>query len=227
MAAQPPRAMVEVQTRLCKLYPDMTITHMPAEQMQNRMPPAQPCTSQARNCDASSSRAAPEQHAGIHTHPPTAADEMTEEQVQPAKRQRTAGKEQQATGTSSAAQPTGQISQLADAQAADAAAAAALAQGSSEPEHALQQDSQHRQESHDASDASDTEEGAAQVDCNQFVANAAVHGDSFTWHVDADPWDLPESSWTRQHGHYFNRVSNAVLWWQSRHCAQLACSAAA
>jgi hypothetical protein len=44
------------------------------------------------------------------------------------------------------------------------------------------------------------------VDCNQFVANAAVHGDSFSWHVDADPWDLPESAWTQQHGHYFNRV---------------------
>ena len=25
------------------------------------------------------------------------------------------------------------------------------------------------------------------VDCNQFVANAAVYGDCFQWHLDADP----------------------------------------
>ena len=28
---------------------------------------------------------------------------------------------------------------------------------------------------------------AAAVDCNQFVANAAVYGDCFQWHLDADP----------------------------------------
>jgi hypothetical protein len=220
MAAQPPRAMVEVQTRLCKLFPDMTITHMPSEQMQNRAPAAQPCIGHDRNCDASTARAAPEQHAGLHTHPPVAAEEVDEQQRQPAKRQRTAGKEQQVTGTSSTAQPAGQISQHADAQAAVATAAAALEQGSTEPQHDPQQHSQHRQDSQDASEASDSDEGGAGVDCNQFVANAAVHGDSFTWHVDADPWDLPESSWTKQHGHYFNRVGAGPVV-AVKHCAQL------
>jgi hypothetical protein len=47
---------------------------------------------------------------------------------------------------------------------------------------------------------------ADSVDCNQFVANAAVHGDHFSWHVDADPWTLPHSTWTQRYGHYFNRV---------------------
>lgn len=46
----------------------------------------------------------------------------------------------------------------------------------------------------------------ATIDCNAFVANAAVPGDSYSWHVDADPWTLPCSSWTQEHGHYFNRV---------------------
>eukprot|EP00210_Caulerpa_lentillifera_P001733 g1664.t1 len=42
-------------------------------------------------------------------------------------------------------------------------------------------------------------------DCDKFVANAAVYGDSFQWHVDADPWTFPESSnWVQQFGHYFN-----------------------
>ena len=44
------------------------------------------------------------------------------------------------------------------------------------------------------------------VDANPFVANAAVPGDRFQWHVDADPSEFVDSEWTQEHGRYFNRV---------------------
>ena len=44
------------------------------------------------------------------------------------------------------------------------------------------------------------------VDANPFVANAAVPGDQFQWHVDADPSEFVDSDWTQEHGRYFNRV---------------------
>lgn len=42
------------------------------------------------------------------------------------------------------------------------------------------------------------------VDCNQFVGNAAVYGDCYTWHVDADPSAFPASPWVDTFGHYCN-----------------------
>lgn len=42
------------------------------------------------------------------------------------------------------------------------------------------------------------------VDCDKFVANAAVHGDNFDWHIDADPAGLPQSPWTDRYGDYCN-----------------------
>lgn len=55
-------------------------------------------------------------------------------------------------------------------------------------------------------DGDDEVSGAAHVDCNAFVANAAVHGDAYSWHVDADPSVIPDSPWTQMYGRYFNRV---------------------
>jgi hypothetical protein len=45
------------------------------------------------------------------------------------------------------------------------------------------------------------------VQCDEIVVNAAVEGDSFGWHVDADPAALPPSDWTDQHGSYCNGVT--------------------
>ena len=40
--------------------------------------------------------------------------------------------------------------------------------------------------------------GSARFRCDAFVANAAVHGDEYRWHVDADPSSFPDScAWTR------------------------------
>lgn len=48
-------------------------------------------------------------------------------------------------------------------------------------------------------------EGCEQpVDCNQFVGNAAVYGDCYTWHVDADPAAFPPSPWVEAFGSYCN-----------------------
>ena len=47
--------------------------------------------------------------------------------------------------------------------------------------------------------------------CERFVANAAVHGDVFRWHLDADPSSLPPSEWTATHGTYTNRERGRPL----------------
>ena len=45
-----------------------------------------------------------------------------------------------------------------------------------------------------------------------FVANAAVHGDCFQWHVDADPMALPrDSRWLDAHGTYANGTRGKPL----------------
>ena len=44
----------------------------------------------------------------------------------------------------------------------------------------------------------------ADVDCNQFVGNAAVYGDCYTWHIDADPAAFPPSPWVDAFGYYCN-----------------------
>lgn len=47
--------------------------------------------------------------------------------------------------------------------------------------------------------------GSAGFRCDAFVANAAVHGDEYRWHVDADPSSFPDScAWTRTYGDYVN-----------------------
>lgn len=45
---------------------------------------------------------------------------------------------------------------------------------------------------------------AESVDCSAFLANAAVEGDTFRFHVDADPTSFPPSQWTHVFGDYFN-----------------------
>lgn len=45
---------------------------------------------------------------------------------------------------------------------------------------------------------------AAGADCTAFLANAAVQGDHFQYHVDADPTSFPPGPWTETFGDYFN-----------------------
>jgi probable phosphoglycerate mutase len=48
------------------------------------------------------------------------------------------------------------------------------------------------------------EDGARAYMRTSFVANAAVHGDGFAWHVDADPQHMPSASWRAAFGEYTN-----------------------
>jgi hypothetical protein len=48
--------------------------------------------------------------------------------------------------------------------------------------------------------------------CDVFVANAAVHGDGFRWHVDADPSSFPaDCPWTDVYDDYVNGEPNKPL----------------
>ena len=79
----------------------------------------------------------------------------------------------------------------------------------------MQQSSQHQLQtgkdqnqpllrSSSASVPDQAEHQKASVDCNQFVGNAAVYGDCYTWHVDADPSAFPASPWVDTFGYYCN-----------------------
>lgn len=51
-----------------------------------------------------------------------------------------------------------------------------------------------------------------EVDCCPILANAAVEGDKFSWHVDADPINFfDRSPWVQNHGHYVNREPGKPL----------------
>ena len=60
---------------------------------------------------------------------------------------------------------------------------------------------------HGASSKRPREGDTGGAQCRCFVGNAAVHGDEYQWHVDADPMTIPEdSAWVRAYGQYANRV---------------------
>ena len=59
-------------------------------------------------------------------------------------------------------------------------------------------------QSRTASEPDQGEHQKASVDCNQFVGNAAVYGDCYNWHVDADPSAFPASPWVDTFGYYCN-----------------------
>ena len=71
------------------------------------------------------------------------------------------------------------------------------------PADALRADEEASEKPDDSLDASAG--GSAGFRCDAFVANAAVHGDEYRWHVDADPSSFPDScAWTRTYGDYVN-----------------------
>ena len=49
-----------------------------------------------------------------------------------------------------------------------------------------------------------SEGGRGAYRCTSFVANAAVYGDQFQWHVDADPLSFPPGPWRSTHGEHEN-----------------------
>ena len=63
-----------------------------------------------------------------------------------------------------------------------------------------------------ASELTQAEHQKPSVDCNQFVGNAAVYGDCYTWHVDADPSAFPASPWVDTFGYYCNGDPGKANW---------------
>jgi hypothetical protein len=53
--------------------------------------------------------------------------------------------------------------------------------------------------------------GDAEYCCTSFVANAAVYGNSFQWHVDGDPACFPPGPWLSTYGHYQNGAPGKPL----------------
>lgn len=62
--------------------------------------------------------------------------------------------------------------------------------------------------------AQEQEHQRGHADCSWLLANAAVYGDQFSWHVDADPQCFTTPSpWTSHYGLYCNRCA----WTDSSH----------
>lgn len=78
------------------------------------------------------------------------------------------------------------------------------------PAPADYQQDQENGSSSDTSASCDTEHPQS-VDCAQFVGNAAVYGDCYTWHVDADPAAFPPSPWVDAYGSYCNGEPGVFL----------------
>jgi hypothetical protein len=154
-AAEDVPAKLEVQSRLCALYPDAVIAHMPSEHIQAGLVVEQQ-----------------------HDHHPEQQQQVTSRQQL---EQRQESEQQQ--------QP--QDSQLDQQQ--------------QQPDFQLD----HKQQTPQTS-ANPAAPIAA--DCSCFLANAAVHGDCYSWHVDADPSTFPcPSPWTDTFGSYCNREPGKPL----------------
>ncbi len=149
-------AVLEVQTRLCRLYPEYIIAHMPTDAIES--PPSDAESPCKPHCEAAHS---PSRHSSS-THDSgmtTTVSEMPSRQVSDGR----------CNGdlTADVASALGEAAEEADAHA---------------------------------------EKPHMQGHCSSFLGNAAVHGDTFQWHVDADPSDFPQPSpWTDVYGQYCNR----------------------
>lgn len=146
-------AMQEVHTRLTKLYPDFTITHMPSDMIQHH-------STEADGNDACGSPC----HSGANPSFDIALGHNDMAHPQTDNMQRSSQQELQTGKSHKQLQP----------------------------------------ESGSGSELDETQHQNASVDCNQFVGNAAVYGDCYTWHIDADPSAFPESPWVDTFGYYCN-----------------------
>ncbi|KAG1663704.1 hypothetical protein FOA52_013272 [Chlamydomonas sp. UWO 241] len=201
-------AKLELQTRLARLYPDAVISHMPSEVMQ----PWQAGGGGGDDIEGAPGPLGQEQaDAGPRSAGEAAARASSGSTAAGVRRAAagagaegapgSAGQEQAGTGLRSEGEETaGAPSSGSEAVKARRAAAGAGAEGATGS--AGQEQEQADAEGRDP---------PPRVDANPYVANAAVHGDRFQWHVDADPSDMPESAWTSTHGMYCNREPGKPL----------------
>ena len=180
-------AVREVHTRLCRLYPECDIVHMPAELIQSSAAaqtagagpaPKQGSWEQRTSLSAEPAGCSQTGHPGLHTAADLPADSSASCSGCPS--------QQDVHGAEKA--PTSN-DWWPGSQSKDPWAQAPL-QGA----------------------------GPAEVDCGQFVGNAPVYGDCYSYHVDADPASLPDGPWTRHHGSYVNGEPGE-LWFSQGACS--------
>ena len=177
LAEEPSQAMLEVNTRLARLYPEYDIALMPAEHMQTMSLDPQPSSKAAM-------QAAQNVKQAKHLQSTSLDHQLNGKPLEPAEQHPSA--------------PGGNVRQMASNTAAATAAwlqadsAAAESGSGAHVRHAGgAQDAQQAQRDCSISRSATGEDQAAY--CAAFVGNAPVHGDSFCYHVDADPAGLPPS----------------------------------
>ncbi|PRW50819.1 hypothetical protein C2E21_5446 [Chlorella sorokiniana] len=170
-------AMQEVHARLLKLYPECDIAHLPSEAIQLQQRQQQQQQQQQQQ----------------------AQQQQQQQQAQQAQQP-----EKQAAQHGGLLPPAAQQSQLEPEQQQHVGEPPAKR---SRVERGTASSPQPGDEEGHANGSSGGAEPRAQagVDCACFVANAAVAGDSFRFHVDADPTSFPDGSpWHAAYGDYFN-----------------------
>ena len=177
-------AAIEVQTRLSRLYPEYIIAHMPTDAIETH-----PQQGDGREgCDDVDGRAVAVQDAVVGHLPElhsTHADFMHE------------GHAGAACTSTEQHLPVAQYNVGPREQGSRSLASlpASPGSGSNKPSASAA-----------AAPIEAPPAAASQGHCSAFLGNAAVHGDTFRWHVDADPSDFPvPSPWTDAYGQYCNR----------------------
>ena len=174
-------AVNAVQTRLQQLYPNLQFFHMPADKMcAQSVDHDTALKPESRLCQAQSDHTA---HCAPELRTP-AATNTTEAVI--------------TEGSSSLHTPQKRKRQQA--------AGEALVRSEA---HQDASDDSPLSDCHGASAAELTlkDHISEATQCCNFVGNAAVHGDDFAWHVDADPTQVPDDCpWAQAFGQYANRV---------------------
>eukprot|EP00798_Chlamydomonas_sp_ICE-L_P018809 gene18810-25354_t len=204
-AASKLHAKIELQSRLAKLYPEYIIGHMPSDSLQNLSDPIDPIESGLKPGQACPhSKQGPASNTSIQTLPDAlhakGGSKLNSGQASPY----------------SKFGPASNASIHDGPEASGDAGDAQLEDPESVPSSLSGPKDKHANDAATAADddgvqPEDPESTYNTFDCHNILANATVYGDSFAWHVDADPWTLPESAWTHKFGHYFNREPGKPL----------------
>lgn len=198
-------AMKEVHTRLAKLYPDYQIVHMPSELIQPAHQAAQTCDSQPDSAQTDGAEGAP-----------------TDKASKKGACQGIAHKALRQTSSAQSDESKAHMHTCSRCSTADQGRHSPAPQphhdttGLHTPCRAPQNtdDRDAPPASQEVNNDDDASEDGQKVECNQFVGNAAVYGDCYTWHVDADPAAFPPSPWVHTFGTYCNGEPGEIchLW---------------
>ena len=173
LADAPTAAMREIHARLARLYPEVDIAHMPAEHMQ----------AHAGSLPAAGS-------SGVNHMGPVAAQRSMQQHS--AAEQPTGGRGAPGQRDCAKCETAAADCSCSPAGRTTSSQAASQAQDSNAPSHVQQRiaglEGDMARPRMDCAGSSEPDQTAF---CAQFVGNAPVAGDTYTWHVDADPSTLP------------------------------------